>query len=46
MEDVKYYKCMLCGQIVELTPDGTCPICGASEEYLVPCDKDGNPIEK
>ena len=45
MEEVKYYKCMLCGQIVTPNPDGSCPICGADKEYLVPCDKDGNPLK-
>ena len=46
MEEVQYYRCELCGEIVIPNPDGSCPICGAGEEYLVPCDKDGNPIEK
>ena len=45
MEEVKYYKCMLCGEIVVPNEDGTCPICGAGPEDLVPCDKDGNPLE-
>lgn len=40
----KYYRCTLCGEIVQANPDGTCPICGAGPEYLEPCDKDGNPI--
>lgn len=35
------YRCKMCGQIVKPLPDGSCPICGAPKEMLVPYpDKD------
>lgn len=35
------YRCKICGQIVTPLPDGSCPICGAPAEMLVPMpDKD------
>ena len=35
------YRCKICGQIVTPLPDGSCPICGAPVEMLVPMpDKD------
>jgi rubrerythrin len=43
-EKPKKYKCLICGQIVEPNEDGTCPICGAGEDMLVPVDDDGNEI--
>lgn len=43
-EEVKYYRCALCGEIITPDENGNCPICGAGPEYLEPCDKDGNPI--
>ena len=30
----KKYKCHICGQIVEVEPGESCPICGASFDYL------------
>ena len=39
------YRCLLCGAIVVPNPDGTCPICGAGPDMLVPVDEDGNDIE-
>lgn len=30
------YLCKMCGQIVEPLPDGSCPVCGAPREMLVP----------
>ena len=41
---VQKYKCLLCGEIVVPNEDGTCPICGAGPEDLVPVDDDGNEI--
>ena len=32
----KKYFCELCGQEVVPLPDGSCPICGASKEFLTP----------
>ena len=46
------YRCIVCGAIVTPNPDGTCPVCGAPREMLVPVDENGNdiagclPIEK
>lgn len=35
------YVCKICGQTVSKLPDGSCPVCGAPEEMLVPVpDKD------
>ena len=45
-EEKKYFRCVVCGQIVEADENGNCPICGAGPECLEPCDKDGNPIEE
>lgn len=42
---VQKYRCKICGMIVEANPDGSCPICGAPGEELVPVDEDGNDIE-
>ena len=41
---VQKYRCLLCGEIVVPNPDGTCPICGAGADDLVPVDDDGNDI--
>ena len=30
------YVCKMCGQTVKPLPDGSCPICGAPSEMLVP----------
>ncbi len=30
------YRCKICGQIVTPLPDGSCPICGAPSDMLVP----------
>lgn len=30
------YVCNMCGQVVTPLPDGSCPVCGASKEFLVP----------
>lgn len=43
---VQKYRCTICGEIVVPNPDGTCPICGAPFEALVPVDEDGNDIEE
>ncbi len=40
------YLCKVCGMIVTPNPDGSCPICGAPFEMLVPVDENGNPIEE
>ena len=42
---VQKYRCLVCGMIVEANPDGSCPICGADKDQLVPVDDDGNDIE-
>ncbi len=42
---VQKYRCKICGMIVEANPDGSCPICGAPAEELVPVDENGNDIE-
>ena len=39
------YRCIVCGAIVTPNPDGTCPVCGAPREMLVPVDENGNDIE-
>ena len=40
MKDQKYI-CKICGQKVKPLPDGSCPICGAPSEMLMPVeDKD------
>lgn len=37
----KKAHCQVCGQVVTPAPDGSCPICGAPKEMLVPLrDKD------
>ncbi len=41
---VQKYRCLVCGEIVVPNEDGTCPICGAPFEDLVPVDEDGNDI--
>lgn len=38
------YRCMACGEIVEPNPDGSCPMCGAPGEFLIPLDENGNEI--
>ncbi len=30
------YRCKICGQVVTALPDGSCPICGAPSDMLVP----------
>ena len=30
------YVCKMCGQTVKPLPDGSCPVCGAPKEMLVP----------
>lgn len=43
------YLCKICGQIVNPLPDGSCPICGAPKEMLVPYrdkDDDENDLKK
>ncbi len=40
------YRCLACGQIVIPNEDGSCPICGAPFEMLVPVDDDGNDINE
>lgn len=40
MAESKKYRCKICGQLVEPLPDGSCPICGAPSEMLVPADDD------
>lgn len=32
----KKARCQMCGQVVTPNPDGSCPICGAPKEMLVP----------
>ena len=32
-------RCLACGEIVEPNPDGSCPICGAPAEMLVPVEE-------
>lgn len=44
-EKVQKYRCLVCGCIVEANPDGTCPICGADGDSLVPVDDEGNDIQ-
>ncbi len=41
---VQKYRCQICGMIVEANPDGSCPICGADKDMLVPVDENGNDI--
>lgn len=37
----KKARCKVCGQVVKPSPDGSCPICGAPKEMLIPLpDKD------
>ena len=43
-ETVQKYRCLLCGEIVIPNEDGSCPICGADADQLVPVDEDGNDI--
>ena len=38
-EKVQKYRCMACGEIVVPNPDGSCPVCGAPAELLVPVDE-------
>lgn len=38
----KKYRCLMCGEIVEANPDGSCPICGAGPEYLEPVEDEEN----
>ena len=45
-EKVQKYRCLICGEIVVPNEDGSCPICGADADSLVPVDEDGNDIEK
>jgi rubrerythrin len=42
---IQKYRCKVCGAIVVPNPDGTCPVCGAPFEMLVPVDENGNDIE-
>lgn len=44
LEPGRKYRCTICGQIVTALADGSCPICGAPFEMLVPVDEDGNDI--
>ena len=39
------YRCTVCGAIVIPNPDGSCPLCGAPFEDLVPVDEHGKDIE-
>ena len=32
------YLCKMCGQVVTPLPDGSCPVCGASKEFLEPVE--------
>ena len=32
----KYYRCKVCGYVVEGEPPDICPVCGASKEYFEP----------
>jgi rRNA maturation endonuclease Nob1 len=41
---VQKYRCTICGAIVIPNPDGSCPVCGAPGDMLVPVDEDGNDI--
>jgi rubrerythrin len=41
---VQKYRCTICGAIVVPNPDGSCPVCGAPGDMLVPVDEDGNDI--
>ena len=45
-EKVQKYRCLVCGMIVEANPDGSCPICGADKDSLVPVDEDGTNQER
>lgn len=36
----KKYLCKLCGQVVEPLEDGSCPVCGASEDMLEPVEEE------
>jgi rubrerythrin len=45
-EKVQKYRCTICGAIVIPNPDGSCPVCGAPKEALIPVDDDGNDIEQ
>lgn len=43
------YLCKICGQVVTPLPDGSCPVCGAPKEMLVPMrdkDDDDNDLKK
>lgn len=42
---VQRYRCTVCGAIVVPNEDGSCPVCGAPKEMLVPVDDDGNDIQ-
>ncbi len=42
---VQKYRCKVCGAIVIPNPDGSCPVCGAPKEMLVPVDDEGNDIK-
>lgn len=42
---VQRYRCKICGSIVIPNPDGSCPVCGAPFDMLVPVDENGNDIE-
>lgn len=49
MEKPMKYRCKICGQLVKPLPDGSCPICGAPHEMLVPAhdaDDDDNDLKK
>ncbi|MBO6280380.1 MAG: rubredoxin [Bacilli bacterium] len=35
---MKKYKCMVCGQVVEVEDGEPCPICGAGPECLEPVE--------
>lgn len=41
---VQKYRCTVCGAIVVPNPDGSCPVCGAPGDMLVPVDENGNDI--
>lgn len=36
---MKKYRCLLCGEIVEVKEGEPCPICGAPFEQLEPIDE-------
>lgn len=44
MAEVKKFRCPVCGEIVEPNEDGSCPICGAPADMLIPVDENGNDI--